>query len=119
MSGDRCAGFSLRLRHLKLPSFVAHFEEVAEKARSEDATFEQYLSELVTLELSEREVRKIERLRKCSGLPAEKTLANLDQKRLPAKVRRLLPRRSARAASPSEPRTCWPSGCRGAASLTR
>jgi DNA replication protein DnaC len=91
VSSKRCAGLTLQLRKLKLPSFVAHYEEIAEKAQREDATFEQYLSELVTLELSEREVRKVERLRKGSGLPAEKTLANLDQKRLPAKVRRLIP----------------------------
>lgn len=36
-------------------------------------------------------MRKIERLRKRSGLPPEKTLANLDKERLPAKVRRQLP----------------------------
>src|SRR5690606_31946312 len=35
--------------------------------------------------------RRIERLRKQSGLPTEKTMASLDQDRLPAKVRRQLP----------------------------
>jgi DNA replication protein DnaC len=43
------------------------------------------------LELSDRQVRKIERLRRQSKLPTEKTLANLDTKRLPEKVRRQLP----------------------------
>ena len=91
MSSKTCAGLDLRLRTLKLPSFVAHHEEVAEKAERKGASFAEYLSHLVELELSDREVRKIERLRRSSGLPMEKTLANLDQKRLPAKVRRQIP----------------------------
>ena len=91
MSGGACAALALQLRTLKLPSFVMHHEEVARKAESEGSSFVQYLSHLVELELSDREVRKIERLRKRSGLPMEKTLANLDQQRLPAKVRRQIP----------------------------
>lgn len=91
MSRESCAALELQLRTLKLPSFVAHHEDVAEKAEREGASFAQYLGQLVELELSDREVRKIERLHKRSGLPMEKTLANLDQKRLPAKVRRQIP----------------------------
>lgn len=91
MSRENCAALELQLRTLKLPSFVAHHEDVAEKAEREGASFAQYLGQLVELELSDREVRKIERLHKRAGLPMEKTLANLDQKRLPAKVRRQIP----------------------------
>ena len=91
MSGEGPAALELQLRTLKLPSFVAHHEEIAEKSDREGASFAQYLGQLVELELSDREVRKIERLQKRSGLPMEKTLANLDQKRLPPKVRRQLP----------------------------
>ncbi len=79
MSGGGSAALELQLRTLKLPSFVAHHEEVAEKAEREGASFAQYLGRLVELELSDREVRKIERLHKRSGLPMVKTLANLDQ----------------------------------------
>ena len=84
-------GLKLQLRTLKLPSFVEHHEEIAERAGREGLGFMECLEQLVELELSEREVRKIERLRKRSGLPPEKTLATLDQERLPEKVRRQLP----------------------------
>jgi DNA replication protein DnaC len=81
----------LQLRTLKLPSFVEHHEALAERAGRDGLGFTECLQQLVELELSDREVRKIERLRKRSGLPAEKTLGNLKQERLPAKIRRQLP----------------------------
>ena len=88
MSGQ---ALELQLRTLKLPSFVEHHEEIAGRAEREGLSFSEGLQQLVELELSGRQVRKIERLRKRSGLPPEKTLANLDKERLPAKVRRQLP----------------------------
>ncbi len=91
MSAAGQSGLELQLRTLKLPSFVQYHEEIAARADREGLTFTECLRHLVELELSDREVRKIDRLRKRSGLPSEKTLANLDQKRLPQKVRRQLP----------------------------
>ncbi len=91
MSGQPLASLDLQLRTLKLPSFVLHHGEIAERAGRDGLGFTECLQQLVELELSDREVRKIERLRKQSRLPSEKTLANLDQQRLPAKVRRQLP----------------------------
>lgn len=91
MSGQTLAGLELQLRTLKLPSFVEHHEEIAVRAGREGLGFSACLQQLVELELSDREVRKIERLRKRSALPPEKTLASLDQERLPMKVRRQLP----------------------------
>jgi len=88
MSGQ---SLTLQLRKLKLPSFVDHHERIAERADRDGLSFTDCLQQLVELELCGRQVRKIERLGKGSGLPAEKTLANLDQKRLSAKVRRQLP----------------------------
>jgi len=82
---------ALQLRTLKLPSFVEHYEETSEKAGREGLGFIECLQQLVEFELSDREVRKVERLRKRAGLPPEKTLANLDRDRLPEKVRRQLP----------------------------
>ncbi len=87
----RDQSLTLQLRTLKLPSFVEHHEELAERAGRDGLGFSECLQRLVELELSDREVRKIERLRKRSGLPAEKTLANLDRERLPAKIVRQLP----------------------------
>lgn len=78
------------LRALKLPSFVAHYEEVAERAEKDGWSFGQYLRHLVELELSERRQRRIERFQKGSNLPAEKTLSSLNQSQLPTKIRRQL-----------------------------
>ncbi len=81
----------LRLRALKLPSFVSHHAELASRAEREGWGFGQFLKELVELELNERKARRIERLRKQSGLDPDKTLATLDLSRLPVKVRRQVP----------------------------
>jgi DNA replication protein DnaC len=85
------ASLTMLLRALKLPSFAAHHQETARQAEREGWTLDVYLRHLVELELSERKERKIQRLRKDSELPADKTLAMLDPERLPAKVRRQLP----------------------------
>jgi DNA replication protein DnaC len=85
------ATLGMLLRALKLPALAAHHEEVARQAEREGWTFQVYLRHLIELELSERKQRKIQRLRKDSELPADKTLATLDPERLPAKVRRQLP----------------------------
>jgi len=79
------------LRALKLPAFAGHHEEVAREAERAGWTFQAYLRHLVELELTERRQRKVQRLQKDSGLPADKTLATLDTERLPSKVRRQLP----------------------------
>lgn len=84
------AGLPVLLRELKLPGFITHHRPVAEGARKNGWTFEAYLSQLVELELHDRRKRRVERLRKQSGLP-EKSLDNMDQSRLPASVRHQLP----------------------------
>ena len=79
------------LRALKLPGFVRHHEEVAERAEKAGLSFTEYLHQLAQIELEERRARRIERLLKRSSLPPDKTLATLDLARLPAKVRRQVP----------------------------
>lgn len=79
------------LRALKLPAFAARHEDEATRAVAEGWTFTRYLRQLVDVELEERRVRRIERLLKSSGLPAEKTLSALQLDKLPVKVRRQLP----------------------------
>jgi len=79
------------LRALRLPGFVRCHAEMASQAEQEGWSFEQYLRELAETEIEERKQRRIERLRKRSGLPSEKTLATLEIKRLPPPVRRQLP----------------------------
>lgn len=82
---------AMRLRELKLPSFVMHHASLAGDGERGGWSFSAYLLELCELELRERQERKIQRLRRSSHLPAEKTLATLDTSRLPAPVRRQLP----------------------------
>jgi DNA replication protein DnaC len=79
------------LRKLKLPSFVSHYSEMARKAQSAGWTFEEYLGHLAELELSDRDRRRKDRNLRRSGLPQDKTLGTLNQKRLPRKVQTQLP----------------------------
>ncbi|HID23612.1 MAG TPA: AAA family ATPase, partial [Planctomycetaceae bacterium] len=84
-------GLEVLLRSLRLPSFVAHHEEVGAKAEKQGWSFGQYLYHLAEQELADRERRRIERLLKKSDLPSSKTLATLKLERFPAKVRRQVP----------------------------
>jgi DNA replication protein DnaC len=79
------------LRSLKLPSFVAAHEQLARQAERDGWTHVEYLGRLVECEISERRQRRIERLRKGSGLPEDKTIGALKIEKLPPKVRRQLP----------------------------
>src|SRR3972149_5457596 len=76
------AGLELKLRALKLPSFVAHHGEMAGRAETGGWRFDQFLDALADLELEERTRRRIARVLKASHLPADKTLATLDLARL-------------------------------------
>jgi DNA replication protein DnaC len=87
MSAPALAGM---LRTLKLPSFVAGYEDAGRQAEQQGWSCTQYLRHLVELELSERQQRRVERLRKGSGLPVDKTLGTLKTDKLPVKVRRQL-----------------------------
>jgi DNA replication protein DnaC len=79
------------LRALKLPSIHANFEEIAGKAERESWSFARYLLQLAEIEVADRRTHRIERLLRQAGLPKDKTLATLNQQRLPQKVRRQLP----------------------------
>ena len=81
----------LLLRSLKLPGFVAHYESMALRAEKAGWSFGQYLRALADIEMEERSRRRVERALKASSLPEDKTLATLEQDKLPVKVRRVLP----------------------------
>jgi DNA replication protein DnaC len=78
------------LKELRLPAMLACFEDTARRAEKETLSYEQYLLELAERECEQRHGHRIRRLLQASGLPLEKSLANLDGKRLPAKVNRQL-----------------------------
>ena len=91
LASSPASSLAMRLRALKLPTFLRCAEEVAQKAEREGWSFGQYLLHLCELEIEERRRRRIARNQKDSGLPLEKTLATLDRARLPAKVQKVLP----------------------------
>lgn len=78
------------LRVLKLPSFAADHESLAQTATEGSWSFEAYLAELCAREIADRQERRIERLLRQSGLPLEKTRETLIEGKLPLKVRRQL-----------------------------
>jgi DNA replication protein DnaC len=82
---------AMLLRVLKLPTIGRHADDVATKAEREGWSFAQYLRHLTILEVEERRRRRIERNQRDSNLLAEKTLATLNRKRLPALVAKMVP----------------------------
>lgn len=76
------------LKELHLPTMRVCFEEAAQRAAKETLSYEQYLLELADRECEARQQNRIAKLLRDSGIPREKTLANFDLKRLPAKVAR-------------------------------
>lgn len=91
MTAAQGPGLDVLLRALRLPTFLVAHAETAQVAEREGWGFARFLTALCEQELGDREVRRIERLRQKSRLPADKTAATLDLSRLPAKVKRLLP----------------------------
>jgi len=75
------------LKELHLPAMREGFEAAARQAQQEAFSYEQYLLELTERECQTRRQNRIERLRRQSRLPPEKTLGAFDLKRLPAKLR--------------------------------
>jgi len=78
------------LKELHLPMFREYYAEFAQKAISNEFSYEDYLYELAQRECQVRRDNKIARLVKSSKLPLEKTLQTFDLKRLPLKLRRQL-----------------------------
>ena len=78
------------LKELRLRAMLTCFEDTARRAEKETLSYEQYLLELAERECEHRRGNRIRRLLQDSGLPLEKSLANFDLKRLPAKVSRQL-----------------------------
>lgn len=82
---------ALILKSFRLPTMASLYERVLDQAEKENWGYRKFLQHLCESEAQDRRERKVGRLLKESGLPAGKTLGNLDEKQLPAKVSRLLP----------------------------
>lgn len=88
MSTDGLAGL---LRSFRLPTIAGMWAESVARAERENWGYKRLLQHLCESEEQDRRERKMQRLLKASGLPAGKTLGNLEEKLLPTKIRRLLP----------------------------
>ena len=74
------------LKSLHMPAIRRSYEEVAEQARADSWSYEQYLLELLNIECEVRQQNRIARNLRASKLPPSKTFENFDKKRLPAKA---------------------------------
>jgi len=70
----------LQLKTLKLSSFHQHWAECATLAQQEGWDYGHYLSRLCELEIQKRQVSRLARRIKESGLSSNKTLSNFDFK---------------------------------------
>lgn len=78
------------LRELCLTTALKGYAELAEKARSESLSYEEYLCLVVRDESETRREKRIDRWLRDSRLPLEKSLDTFELKRLPNKVRQQL-----------------------------
>jgi DNA replication protein DnaC len=65
-------------RDLKLPAFRERFIELAGTARREQATYKQFLLDLLQVELADRDVRRQQRLLRLARFPRPKRLEDFD-----------------------------------------
>jgi DNA replication protein DnaC len=81
----------MMFREFRLPTMAARFAEMLQSAEAQNWGYRKLLVQLCEAEAADRRERKRERLLRESGLPSGKTLGNLQEGQLPAKVRRQLP----------------------------
>jgi len=79
------------LRSLHLPAIKREYKALSKQAESENWSFTQYLKVLIEIEADERAERRTSRLLKRSCLPQGKNMDSLDQKLMPARVRKQIP----------------------------
>lgn len=78
-------------REFRLPTMATRFAQMIQSAEAQNWGYRKLLVQLCEAEAADRRERKRERLLRESGLPSGKTLGNLQEGQLPAKVRRQLP----------------------------
>jgi DNA replication protein DnaC len=88
MSADT---LEMLFREFHLPTMAECFADLIKSAEAQNWDYRKLLLHLCEAEASDRRERKRERLLRESGLPAGKTLGNLEEGKWPAKVRRQWP----------------------------
>ncbi len=73
-------------KELHLPAFRETYKDQADTARAESLAYEQYLLAVADREVEARRIKRIERYRRASKLPCEKTFDNFELKRLGIKL---------------------------------
>ena len=86
------ASTELLLRSLCLSTIANQYKDLAKHAENDNWDHIHYLHNLCEVELVERARRRVQRRLKQSKLPEGKTMDTLDQRKLPLKVRRQIPR---------------------------
>jgi len=81
----------LRLKAFCLPTRAEIYERTVQEAQQQGWGYRKFLQHLCEAEAQDRAERKLQRLLRQSGLPRGKTLGSLEEAKLPAKVRRVLP----------------------------
>ena len=84
-------GLPLLLRAFGLTTMAGMWAETLAQAERENWGYARLLRQLCESEAQDRRERRTQRLLKAARLPDGKTLGNLNEKLLPAKLRRLLP----------------------------
>ena len=79
------------LKTMRLPSILQQYRQVAAEAEQGGWDFILFLKQLITIEVEDRRLRKLERLLKRSHLPKDKMLSSFDLARMPTKIRRIVP----------------------------
>jgi DNA replication protein DnaC len=74
------------LKELHLPTVRDSFHELAEQARADSLSYEQYLSELLERECEVRLAHRVQRLLLESKLPPDKTMDSFQLSRLPLRT---------------------------------
>ncbi|MFD5433209.1 ATP-binding protein [Kitasatospora sp. NPDC127067] len=70
-------------RELRLPAFRERFVELAATARREQATYKQFLLDLLQVEVADRDVRRQQRLVRSARFPRPKRLEDFDYEKNP------------------------------------
>ena len=81
----------LLFREFCLPTMAARWAELLASAEAQNWGYRKLLVQLCEAEAADRRERRRQRLLRDSKLPSGKTLGNLEEGQLPAKVRRQLP----------------------------
>jgi DNA replication protein DnaC len=66
------------LRQLRLPSFVQHYQKLAQDAAQNNLSYERYLLALAEGEVGQREVHRVERCIASARFPVLKELSDFD-----------------------------------------